>query len=57
MPAEFYPGSLSIYRYMVSGVRVQRPGAFVLTPEHPKPFGSRIKKVKKMHLDTFQTVI
>jgi len=30
---KFYPIFISIYGYMVSGVRIQLPGAFVLTPE------------------------
>jgi hypothetical protein len=33
MVSKFYPSFIPIYGYMVSGVRIQLPGAFVLTPE------------------------
>lgn len=33
MSSKFYPGFITIYWYMVSGVRIQLPGASGLTPE------------------------
>jgi hypothetical protein len=32
MPSKFYTSFIPIYGYMVSGVRIQLPGASVLTP-------------------------
>ena len=31
--SKLYPSFIPIYRYMVSGVRIQLPGASILTPE------------------------
>ena len=33
MFSKFYPRFIPIYGYMVSGVRIQLPGASVLTPD------------------------
>jgi len=33
MSSKFYPGFIPIFGYMVSGVRIQLPGASVLKPD------------------------